>query len=299
MKFFADLTLQEKNEYLKKNRRFYQNFMPQYADVLKSDSLNQILYDATILVKGILLGSELGFRKELMRNGNPDLIRKYVQLKSNKRVLLRSQMEPSKGKIGDFSALERETNLLEDSLIVALKAYGDYTRFMNYTWKDIQKKLGPNSVAIEFLSFEPVNSGKNSLGVGEKALRTYAALLLKKESSAPLMISLGSEKDFDSSRDKQVLTDSLIWKPLVDELAGVDTVYFSPVGRLHTIPIEYSSMLKGKEVYRLTSTRIIAENSHSWKHGGNAVLYGDIDYDAEPLVVKKKPEVSVFSDGLN
>lgn len=76
--------------------------MPQYADVLKSDSLNQILYDATILVKGILLGSELGFRKELMRNGNPDLIRKYEQLKINKRVLLRSQMEPSKGKIGDF-----------------------------------------------------------------------------------------------------------------------------------------------------------------------------------------------------
>lgn len=299
VKFFADLTLQEKNEYLKKNRRFYQNFMPQYAEVLKSDSLNQILYDATILVKGILLGSELGFRKELMNKGNPDLIRKYEQLKINKRVLLRSQMEPSKGKIGDFSALERETNLLEDSLIVALKTYGDYTRFMNYTWKDIQKKLGPNSVAIEFLSFEPVNSGKNSLGVGEKTQRTYAALLLKKKSSAPLMISLGSEKDFDSSRDKQVLTDSLIWKPLVDELAGVDTVYFSPVGRLHTIPIEYSSMLKGKEVYRLTSTRIIAENSHSWKHGGNAVLYGDIDYDAEPLVVKKKPEVSVFSDGLN
>lgn len=142
--------------------------MPQYAEVLKSDSLNQILYDATILVKGILLGSELGFRKELMNNGNPDLIRKYEQLKINKRVLLRSQMEPSKGKIGDFSALERETNLLEDSLIVALKAYGDYTRFMNYTWKDIQKKLGPNSVAIEFLSFEPVNSGKASLGVGEK-----------------------------------------------------------------------------------------------------------------------------------
>lgn len=76
--------------------------MPQYAEVLKSDSLNQILYDATILVKGILLGSELGFRKELMKNGNPDLIRKYEQLKINKRVLLRSQMEPSKGKIGDF-----------------------------------------------------------------------------------------------------------------------------------------------------------------------------------------------------
>lgn len=299
VKFFADLTLQEKNEYLKKNRRFYQNFMPQYAEVLKSDSLNQILYDATILVKGILLGSELGFRKELMRNENPDLIRKYEQLKINKRVLLRSQMEPSKGKIGDFSALERETNLLEDSLIVALKAYGDYTRFMNYTWKDIQKKLGPNSVAIEFLSFEPVNSGKDSLGVGEKTQRTYAALLLKKEFSAPLMISLGSEKDFDSLRDKQVLMDSLIWKPLADELAGVDTVYFSPVGRLHTIPIEYSSMLEGKEVYRLTSTRIIAENSPSWKHGGNAVLYGDIDYDAEPLVVKKKPEESVFSDGQN
>ena len=54
VKFFADLTLQEKNEYLKKNRRFYQNFMPQYAEVLKSDSLNQVLYDATILVKGIL-----------------------------------------------------------------------------------------------------------------------------------------------------------------------------------------------------------------------------------------------------
>lgn len=299
VKFFADLTLQEKNEYLKKNRRFYQNFMPQYADVLKSDSLNQILYDATILVKGILLGSELGFRKELMNNGNPDLIRKYEQLKINKRVLLRSQMEPSKGKMGDFSALERETNLLEDSLIVALKAYGDYTRFMNYTWKDIQKKLGPNSVAIEFLSFEPVNSGKDSLGVGEKTQRTYAALLLKKESSAPLMISLGSEKDFDSSRDKQILMDSLIWKPLVGELAGVDTVYFSPIDRLHTIPIEYSSMLEGKEVYRLTSTRIIAENSPSWKHGGNAVLYGDIDYDVEPLAVKKKPEESVYSDGLN
>lgn len=154
--------------------------MPQYAEVLKSDSLNQILYDATILVKGILLGSELEFRKELMRNGNPDLIRKYEQLKINKRVLLRSQMEPSKGKIGDFSALERETNLLEDSLIVALKAYGDYTRFMNYTWKDIQKKLGPNSVAIEFLSFESVNSGKDSLGVGEKLCAPMPHCCLKR-----------------------------------------------------------------------------------------------------------------------
>ena len=31
------------------------------------------------------------------------------------------------------------------------------------------------------------------------------------------------------------------------------TVYFSPVGRLHTIPIEYSSMLEGKKVYRLNA----------------------------------------------
>lgn len=57
-------------------------------------------------------------------------------------------------------------------------------------------------------------------------------------------------------------------------------------------------MLEGKEVYRLTSTRIIAENSPSWKYGGNAVLYGDIDYDADPSWSRKARGICI-SDGLN
>ena len=140
-------------------------------------------------------------------------------------------------------------------------------------WQDVRDNLPSDGCAIEFIVYE--KQGKSHIG----------ALLINKKSASPKFVDLGevtsisdyrlterlSVKDVfadTQSKDKinVLYNDStlhrLIWNDgLVSAIGNSQKVYFSPDGLLHQMGIEYMtpSSLEGKQLYRLTTTRLLTQ----------------------------------------
>lgn len=145
-------------------------------------------------------------------------------------------------------------------------------------WKDIQKILSDQDIAIEFIS-----TAEDSL------YNTYHALVIDKACNYPNMITLYHETDFvriKQSSTKLVLdiVGDLIWKPILSQYPQIKNIYFSPEGILHKLPIEYSKvegvgeMMEQYNLYRLSSTKEILFQKEK-EANKNAILYGGLDYD--------------------
>ena len=161
------------------------------------------------------------------------------------------------------------------------KAFGDFTRSLTVGWKDVQKGLGDDDVAIEFLA-SPVFGGDSIL---------YVALTLKKGYDKPKMITLFEERELRMVRDSKWYTTpalcELIWGPLSDELKGVKNVYFSPSGALYNIGIEQlpcsatENIGERYNMFRLSSTRELALR-HDMPSEKSSALYGGLRYYVPP-----------------
>ena len=149
----------------------------------------------------------------------------------------------------------------------------------NIKWKDIQKHLSNDAIAIEFISTLEDEGGYN----------TYHALVIDKKSSSPKMITLYIESKLEEikgteTRNIRDIVGELIWKPILDQYATVKDIYFSPDGILHMLPIEYysadgtNSMFENYNMYRLSSTKELIRESEN-RLPNSAVLYGGIDYN--------------------
>ena len=139
-------------------------------------------------------------------------------------------------------------------------------------WRRVREKMPASSVAIEFISYEKV---------GEDHL---AALVLAKNATTPVfvdIVSLNELKQLKLEGNLSVETaicstahenknslytceqlSSMIWnKQLVKAIGQNQKIYFAPDGIFHQLAIEYilPEGLKSKKLYRLTSTRLLAE----------------------------------------
>ena len=155
-----------------------------------------------------------------------------------------------------------KTNLLRTNDHKKVNSFGD-----TISWKDIQKKMTYDDIAIEF-------------GMYETDTNHYYALLLSKKMNAPMFIPLFSEEELFS-----LSGDSLFfrWEPILEEVNGCKNVYFSPDGILNIYPLERILSiipdLKSKDIniYRLSSTANIIRPSPN-NNIKKAILYGGLDY---------------------
>ena len=181
-------------------------------------------------------------------------------------------------------SLNRVIEKQEMELARESKAYGDYTHNLTISWNDVQRRLGDNDISIEFLNFPTDNSGSIM----------YVALTLKKGYDSPHMVTLFEQKQLkaiteDSYYTKTGVSD-LVWKPLEEELEGVNNIYFAPSGELHRIGIEYLPTNNTKNIsdkyalHRLSSTRQLAIIQDK-AEGRNTILYGGINYDEKSNII--------------
>ena len=171
--------------------------------------------------------------------------------------------------------------VLEDRLMYLYGKHPEfYQSFAFHTWKDVQSRLSKQDLAIEFASC--CSDGQNT---------TYAALILRNDSDTPIIVSLGSEDQFNrvlqngakAYRNNDALY-ALVWKSIEPYLSGVKNIYFSPQGALSQINIEVLENEKGKpinklyNVYRVSSTGNLCEEEPIFK-ATSATLYGGLNYD--------------------
>jgi CHAT domain-containing protein len=75
-----------------------------------------------------------------------------------------------------------------------------------------------------------------------------------------------------------------VWEPLKKELRGIKNVYFSPVGDLHKIAIEYAKdgekyIFEERNLYRLSSTRQLAVQKSQNQYQKSAI-FGGFEFNA-------------------
>lgn len=157
-------------------------------------------------------------------------------------------------------------------------------------WQQVKEKLPTSGCAIEFICYE--RSGQNHIG----------ALVLNKKAASPVFIDIASleaiksldignginvETAVTSTRheDKDALYQCvqlprLIWnEQLVKAIGYSEKIYFAPDGFFHQLAIEYliPEELSSKNIYRLTSTRLLTEDRRKIRTD-KMLMCGGVDY---------------------
>ena len=263
--------------------KHFENYLPMLNLIIYDGGITDnfgAIYDNILESKGLLLRSTNAIRDAILDSGNKEDIENYVRIGQLKQQLL---VESDTDK---RSALETEIENLDKKLTQQVNSYANFKASKNIQWQAVRDALSKDYVAIEFYNI-PILWGLDSIQTMDGEPR-YCALILRKDYKYPHIVPLFKESQLEGlDREDLYETDSiynLIWKPLESELKGVKNIYFSADRELHKIGIEYAPVSEKENIadrynlYRLSSTRVLAENKNKSKKE-SAVLYGGLKYD--------------------
>ena len=243
-----------------------------------------MIYDAELLLKGMLLNSSIEFESVLRDYADPDLSAKYQQTKSNEAEINRLRASASDDE--DFESILRltETNrLLQMEIYERCAEYKDYTEYISYTWQDVKAALKPDDLAVEFsiLRTSPL-----------KADAVIVAFLLDSNQPFPYVVPVCGLPDAERMSMYEGLFDEawpgeIIWGKMKPLMEGKKRIFFSADGIFNKIGIEYLQyesvpFSERYEVYRVSSTKELCREREKAPLK-EAVLFGDIDYDSLDL----------------
>ena len=281
LSMFKEATSRTRQTFWNKNNAEFDFFLS-FCLKAHNQDYNGELYDySALFTKGLLLNAETNARDVVLESGDTALVKQFDALQSVRIMLNKQYEKPIAERTLNCDSLENVAELMERELIKSSKAYGDFTRSLTITWKDVKNELADGDVAIEFIS-TPFLDNDSVM---------YIALALKKGYPEPKLIPLFEEKTLkelsnDNPNDAQQLFH-LVWNPLLSELEGTRNVYFSPSGALYNIGIENlpisaeERMSDRFNMYRLSSTRLLALPPHSTSERKTA-LFGGLDYEMSP-----------------
>ena len=237
------------------------------------------LYDKSALfAKGLLLNSDVELSRFIEDTQDSVIINEYKKLKEMHAMQTKLYEMALEQRPFNIDSIGQAAQMLEMDLMKKSKVFGDFTRRIRFTWRDVQDALSDEDIAIEFLSYYDKDSKD----------MVYCALTLKKEYDIPKLHMLFKESTFiDDIQDNTtpISGTRLIWGTLLKELYGIKNIYFSPSGYLNLFPIEFLPLDDGSLMsdhycmYRLSSTRELVTHKPS-STISRATIYGGLDYDA-------------------
>ncbi len=276
---FSGLTSSEREETWREYSAWFTNVLPKFSFLLNEKSICEATYDGALFFKGLLMNVDSRINQEIENSADPVVHRQQEQLKAKKEELSKIVEAGNIGNYQEYKSLSDQIRDLERSISLAVS-----TRFVNsyYStkWKDIQKYLPKDGIAIEHLMFQ---LNKDSI--------MYVALLLDKKHETPFMVPLFESIQLEKLSEKDIYETrngyDLVWKPLERHLNGIKEVYFSPIGILNNIAIE-SLPIKGNKcfgekykTYRLSSTRQLIPDVTPHIQPNRTTLFGGLQYSAD------------------
>lgn len=248
-------------------------------------------YDDVLFHKGFLLNVISQISQAALIH--PEITDLYEQIKGlHRRLATEYAKAPALQK--NVPELETEANTLEKELSQRVAGMGQALR--QVTWQEVQAQLKTGEASIEFVHYQ-----RNTTAMAIQGPWQYGALVLLPDSEAPRFIPLCTGQELEqilaaggptsaATAQKLYGTPELyrqLWQPLESTLAGVKTVYFSPVGLLHQVNLEALATNDGSiladhyQFIRLRSTRQLAfKTDRNELLEKEAVLMGGIQYDA-------------------
>ena len=288
---FIDLTEYERSQFWEKHQLLFQKWMHDFAYKYPIANLLDNGYNASLLSKGLLLNLTRSLSEIIQDSGDKEVLALYEELKDNRKALQMLYEKPISERHLNTDSLETIANQQERELIKKSKVYGDYGKNLDIQWKDVQRALGTNDVAIEFVSF-PLNADSTM----------YIAYVLQKNMKHPELVPLFEENQLKNVMNaygqnaykayEQKKVSELVWQPLSKYLKGKANIYFAPSGELYNIGIENMPhwrkgvLMSDKwHLYRLSSTRELAVVKDTTMMR-QASVYGGINYDTNVETLK-------------
>ena len=259
------------------------------------------IYNAQLFTKGILLNSEIDFRRLLQQSADKSVLDQYDKLQT-----LRADLQQCyEAKAGEGQSripqLQHEISQLEYAIVRQCKAYGDFTQNLSLTSDSVRRAMRPDEAAIEFLEADITYGGQPD--------RLYLALILRPKWEAPHACRLFFRSEInelgypadksvtellrDSIWQNRIYNDSklgqLVWGNLLKELDGASHIYFAPSGVFHQWGIEYlpcdsvsgTRISDTLNISRLSSTKLLAQRTATSAAFGDGeyVIYGGLEYE--------------------
>lgn len=173
----------------------YQSFG--YRTNGKFPSITETNLNNQLLLKGMLLNHSKDVLNKLSELNDKEINKKVARLKSDKTYLTKQYSLLSNKRIAGMDSLIESVNNQEAELV---KSYGDIfgqTTELAKSWREIQAKLEPKDVAIEFSHFKH----RNDLDWAEDSI-LYIAYIIKRGWSEPKLVYLFEEKELKNILQK-------------------------------------------------------------------------------------------------
>ena len=264
------LTSRNRLSYWNKFSQLFTDFLPLLAAVSKDSTLICQTYDnSALFAKSLMLRNDIKVSELIRNSADVSIQLMYKKYQDNLAAInMGSQDSITRANLLDINVtLEDEIRQRLLSLHLITDVYA--------TWKDIQKCLGKEDVAIEFLTIQFENGSEG-----------YIALVNKKDYPYPHLYTLPDRDEIITAKnDSPSALFNLIWSPLKDEIEDVKNIFFTPSGELYNLGIEYLNdstghyLFDNHAIYRLSSTQELLY-SHPYKSLQSAVLFGGLDYSS-------------------
>jgi len=279
----------------------YQNEKPEFINHL---------YNNELLLKGIVLQSEINIRNAINNSKDTALQHEYSQLSTLKNYLRKQYVQNATKE--QTKPFEQQAEALEKQIARKTTNLPEFKNLtINTNWQDIQKALKPDEIAIEYTTFQYKDKDRWADSI------YTCALILRKDYKYPKMVYMFEEKELiktlqnsnnqnNSPNDlyaargiiklvinSQPLNEKLyklIWQPIESELNGIKHLYLAPSGLLHNVSFAALSIgdslyLSDKYSINTVSSTAAILNKQKLNAPENIVLYGGINYDLDTLVM--------------
>jgi CHAT domain-containing protein/tetratricopeptide (TPR) repeat protein len=287
-------------------------------------------YNLQLFLKSLSLTSTRSVIDAVESSNDTTLHNVFYRWKRNKSLLSKQYAIPVANRSTDLKQMEDQTEELEKELTRRSSSFRQQQQNLQIKIADIQKRLGPDEAAIEFVNFRLYEKKWTDSMI-------YAAYVLRKNDQAPIFVPLCEEKQLsgfltgstNSPGNVKALyrsepidegpvsyapgdsVYSLVWKPLLPFLSGINKISYSPSGLLNRVAFQAlqtpdSQLLIDKyELNQYISTRQLAIDEPESKNKKNSiVLFGDCAFTLDsPFLIKNIPathEVSnIYSENVN
>lgn len=290
---FSYMSAEQREQYWQQ----YSSYINLLNGVLTQNKLDEsasVLYNNALFSKGLLLRVSSSLTDAVLQSNDSASIALYNELTDLQAQSGNKHLEDS-----ERQRIEEIDKFLTKKFLKVTDLEGRVCT----NWKEVQKKMATNDVAIEFIESPSVN---DDMSTSDK---TLYALVLRKKDKNPNLVKLCNESELKELTERRFKLDKhinqlyscgnprmykgermyhAIWEPLEPFLKENDNIYYSPIGILHSISfqaISHDSIFISDKynIHLVSSTSAIHAARIKKNMLKDAVIYGGIQYDVDSI----------------
>ena len=301
-KLFRSMSEPEKSSFWKTLKPAIDTYL---AYVLEAGKANPTLlkdaYELQLKTKGLLINSTKQTRNIILNSGDSVLNKLYnewLYLKTKLSTYYSSPLEDLKQDKIDLVEIENRANDIEKELARKSSRFAMEYSPISISFEDVRAKLNKDEIAVEIIRVFHFYGNK-------KGESEYIALVIKKDSTQPILVRIGNAIDIEQNylsqykkniKAKGADTQSytIFWQPLESTIGNCSTIYVSLDGVYNSINLntlqrnDGKFMLDSYNIILVNSTRSISSGLHSMvKLSGQeteALLLGSPNYGNDEVI---------------